>query len=61
MDRAAVAPACFVPARILPRNLLVGITYVVVIFSIIVQGLSIGPLVKKLGLSTSEAPADAEH
>ncbi len=42
----------------MPRTLLVGVTYVVVIFSIIVQGLSIGPLVKKLGLSTGEAPAD---
>ncbi|UOQ96319.1 sodium:proton antiporter [Hymenobacter sp. 5317J-9] len=36
----------------MPRDLIVGITYVVVIFSIIVQGLSIGPLVKRLGLST---------
>lgn len=35
------------------RELLVAVTYVVVVFSIIVQGLSIGPLVKRLGLSTS--------
>ncbi|QJX45454.1 sodium:proton antiporter [Hymenobacter taeanensis] len=39
----------------MPRDLIVGITYVVVVFSIIVQGLSIGPLVKKLGLSTAAA------
>ena len=45
----------------MPRDLIVGVTYVVVIFSIIVQGLSIGPLVKKLGLSTGEAPVDAGH
>jgi len=45
----------------MPRDLLVGITYVVVIFSIIVQGLSIGPLVKKLGLSTGEIPAGSGH
>ncbi|MBC6992190.1 cation:proton antiporter [Hymenobacter sp. BT491] len=36
----------------MPRDLLVGITYVVVVFSIIGQGLTIGPLVKRLGLST---------
>lgn len=36
------------------RDLIVGITYVVVIFSIIVQGLTIGPLVKRLGLSVAE-------
>lgn len=32
------------------RNLIVLVTYVIVVFSIIVQGLSIGPLVKKLKL-----------
>lgn len=40
------------------RELLVAVTYVVVVFSIIVQGLSIGPLVKRLGLSV--APDEAE-
>ena len=39
-----------------PRDLIVGVTYVVVVFSIIGQGLTIGPLVKRLGLSTG--PAD---
>ncbi|MBC6605291.1 sodium:proton antiporter [Hymenobacter sp. BT188] len=42
------------------RDLIVGITYVVVIFSIIVQGLTIGPLVKRLGLSISEVPAEEQ-
>jgi len=45
----------------MPRTLLVGVTYVVVIFSIIVQGLTIGPLVRKLGLSTGETPAADGH
>jgi CPA1 family monovalent cation:H+ antiporter len=36
------------------RDLIVGVTYVVVIFSIIVQGLTIGPLVKRLGISVAE-------
>ena len=56
----SVALALSLPES-MPRDLIVGVTYVVVIFSIIVQGLSIGPLVKKLGLSTGEAPADAGH
>ncbi|TGE29398.1 cation:proton antiporter [Hymenobacter metallicola] len=56
----SVALALSLPES-MSRDLIVGVTYVVVIFSIIVQGLSIGPLVKKLGLSTGEAPADADH
>ncbi|MBT2556711.1 sodium:proton antiporter [Hymenobacter sp. ISL-91] len=40
----------------MPRDLIVGTTYVVVVFSIIVQGLTIGPLVKRLGLSTTSEP-----
>ncbi|HEX8657044.1 MAG TPA: sodium:proton antiporter [Hymenobacter sp.] len=56
----SVALALSLP-EFMPRDLIVGITYVVVIFSIIVQGLSIGLLVKKLGLSTGEAPANAGH
>jgi CPA1 family monovalent cation:H+ antiporter len=36
------------------RELFLTITYLIVIFSIIVQGLSIGPLVKKV-ISKSEA------
>lgn len=35
----------------MPRDLIVTATYVVVVFSIIVQGLSIGGIVKRLGLS----------
>ncbi|SHL96580.1 cation:proton antiporter [Hymenobacter psychrotolerans] len=56
----SVALALSLPAS-MPRDLLVGVTYVVVVFSIIGQGLTIGPLVKRLGLSTGEAPADAGH
>jgi CPA1 family monovalent cation:H+ antiporter len=46
----SVALALSLPET-MPRDLIVGITYVVVIFSIIVQGLTLGPLVKRLGLS----------
>ncbi|MBF9239442.1 sodium:proton antiporter [Hymenobacter sp. BT683] len=56
----SVALALSLPES-MPRDLMVGITYVVVVFSIIGQGLTIGPLVKRLGLSTGEAPADAGH
>lgn len=42
------------------RDLLVGITYVVVVFSIIGQGLTIGPLVRWLGASKPTAPASPE-
>lgn len=52
----SVALALSLPES-MARDLLVGVTYVVVIFSIIVQGLSIGPLVKKLGLSTAPPAA----
>lgn len=45
----------------MPRDLIVGVTYVVVIFSIIGQGLTIGPLVKKLGLSTGPAADSGSH
>ena len=34
------------------RNLILVTTYVVVVFSIVVQGLTIGPLLRKLGLQT---------
>jgi CPA1 family monovalent cation:H+ antiporter len=51
----SVALALSLPET-MPRDLIVGITYVVVIFSIIVQGLTIGPLVKRLGLTM--APDD---
>jgi CPA1 family monovalent cation:H+ antiporter len=42
------------------RELLVGITYVVVVFSIIGQGLTIGPLVRWLGAGQPAAQSDAE-
>ena len=50
----AVALALSLPAT-MPRELLVGITYVVVTFSIIVQGLTIGPLVRWLGVGRPDA------
>ncbi|GAC1592682.1 MAG: sodium:proton antiporter [Hymenobacter sp.] len=50
----AVALALSLPAT-MPRELLVGITYVVVVFSIIGQGLTIGPLVRWLGVGQPEA------
>jgi len=56
----SVALALSLPES-MPRDLLVGVTYVVVIFSIIGQGLTIGPLVKKLGLSTPAPAPDAAH
>jgi monovalent cation:H+ antiporter, CPA1 family len=46
----SVALALSLPAT-MPRELLVGITYVIVVFSIIGQGLTIGPLVRWLGVS----------
>ncbi|MDO7853855.1 cation:proton antiporter [Hymenobacter convexus] len=45
----SVALALSLPAS-MPRELLVGITYVVVVFSIVGQGLTIGPLVRWLGV-----------
>ncbi|QKG56243.1 sodium:proton antiporter [Hymenobacter sp. BRD128] len=58
----SVALALGLPASA-PRELLVGITYVVVVFSIIGQGLTIGPLVRWLGVSRPVPPpavAEAE-
>lgn len=42
------------------RDMLVGITYVVVVFSIIGQGLTIGPLVQWLGAGAASVEATAE-
>jgi CPA1 family monovalent cation:H+ antiporter len=39
----------------------VGVTYIVVVFSILVQGLTIGPLVKRLGLSTDNEAVVVGH
>jgi CPA1 family monovalent cation:H+ antiporter len=54
----SVALALSLPAT-MPRELLVGITYVIVVFSIIGQGLTIGPLVRWLGIGLP-APAEGE-
>ena len=50
----SVALALSLPAT-MPRELLVGLTYVVVVFSIIGQGLTIEPLVRWLGLCVPPA------
>jgi CPA1 family monovalent cation:H+ antiporter len=52
----SVALALSLPATLASRDLLVGVTYVVVVFSILVQGLSIGKLVERLGLAGEEPP-----
>jgi len=54
----SVALALGLPAAA-PKELLVGITYVVVVFSIIGQGLTIGPLVRWLGVGSTEEPPAA--
>ena len=56
----AVALALSLPAS-MPRELLVGITYVVVVFSIIGQGLTIGPLVRWLGLGQPVAEEEIKE
>ncbi len=53
----SVAMALSLPAEA-PRELLVGITYVIVVFSIIGQGLTIGPLVRWLGVAGPPAPRE---
>jgi CPA1 family monovalent cation:H+ antiporter len=55
----SVALALSLPPS-MPRELLVGITYVIVVFSIIGQGLTIGPLVRWLGVGqpAPASPAD---
>ncbi len=54
----AVALALSLPGA-LHRELLVGMTYVVVVFSIVGQGLTIGPLVRYLGLSKASSGAES--
>jgi len=54
----SVALALSLPAT-MPRELLVGLTYVVVVFSIIGQGLTIEPLVRWLGLCVPPAGREA--
>ena len=56
----SVALALSLPPT-MPRELLVGITYVIVVFSIIGQGLTIGPLVKYLGIGKPLAEGEAGH
>jgi CPA1 family monovalent cation:H+ antiporter len=37
------------------RDLLVAMTYTVVVFSVIIQGLTLGPVAEKLGVGTQKA------
>jgi len=46
----AVALALSLPAET-AHNRLIAITYIVVIFSVVVQGLTMGPLLQRLGLA----------
>ena len=53
----SVALALSLPPT-MPRELIVGITYVIVVFSIVGQGLTIGPLVRWLGVGQPAGSAD---
>ncbi len=53
----SVALALSLPPT-MPRELLVGITYVVVVWSILGQGLTVGPLATRLQRGLSRPPAD---
>ena len=55
----SVALALSLPPS-MPRELLVGITYVVVVLSILGQGLTVGPLAKRLQRGSSPATPAAE-
>jgi len=50
----SVALALSIPAGVAARGALVTVTYVVVIFSILVQGLTVGPLVRRLSGGTAD-------
>lgn len=43
------------------REFFLTATYVVVVFSIIVQGLTVGPLIKRLGVARKGTAAEVEH
>ena len=43
------------------REFFLTVTYVVVVFSIIVQGLSVGPLIKRLGVAQEGGAEPSEH
>jgi len=47
----SVALALSIPAEAAGRDVILAATYVVVLFSILVQGLTVGPLVRRLGIS----------
>src|SRR5439155_1597027 len=43
------------------RNALVAGTFGVVLFSLLAQGLTVGPLLRRLGLTTSQTPESEYH
>jgi len=49
----SIALALMIPSTVMYRNTIVAITYSVVIFSIIVQGMTIAPLMHKMNLSNA--------
>lgn len=54
----SVALALSIPASVPARGALLAITYVVVLFSILGQGLTVGPLVRRLALVPASESAD---
>lgn len=47
----SIALALMIPSQVIHRNVIVAVTYSVVIFSIIVQGMTIAPLMARMNLS----------
>jgi CPA1 family monovalent cation:H+ antiporter len=50
----SIALALTIPSAMYGRDIIVTMTYIVVIFSILVQGMTIGPLIKKLVLQENQ-------
>jgi CPA1 family monovalent cation:H+ antiporter len=50
----SIALALMIPSTVMYRNMIVAVTYSVVIFSIIVQGMTIAPLMNKMNLSKAK-------
>jgi CPA1 family monovalent cation:H+ antiporter len=50
----SIALALMIPSSVIHRNTIVAVTYSVVIFSIIVQGMTIAPLMNKMNLSKAK-------
>jgi CPA1 family monovalent cation:H+ antiporter len=57
----SLALALGLPPGLARREALVACTFGVVLFSLLAQGLTIGPLLKRLGLATTETPQTEYH